>query len=128
MIRFADIFTAKYSARKGRKPVPAKQAAQSVYLASGRHPIASALLKEFGIYPPGCFVSLESGETAVIVRRGKTATAPLVAVLRNKDGLQIKELLLRETGMPRYAIADTIQDPALPMEVPMERLYTLTAD
>ncbi|HEY4075097.1 MAG TPA: HD domain-containing phosphohydrolase [Herbaspirillum sp.] len=128
MIRFADIFTAKYSARKNRKPVPAKQAAQSVYLASGGHPIASALLKEFGIYPPGCFVALESGETAIIVRRGKTATSPLVAVLRNKDGVQIKEMLLRETGMPRYAIADTIQDPALPMEVAMDRLFTLTAD
>jgi HD-GYP domain-containing protein (c-di-GMP phosphodiesterase class II) len=128
MIRFADIFTAKYSARKSRVPVPAKQAAQSVYLASDGHPIASALLKEFGVYPPGCLVVLESGETAVTIRRGKTAVAPLVAVLKDKNGAQIKEPLLRETALPRYAILRTVPRESIPFEVPMERLYTLTAE
>jgi HD-GYP domain-containing protein (c-di-GMP phosphodiesterase class II) len=128
MIRFADIFTAKYSARKGRVPMPAKQAAKSVYLASDGHPIASALLKEFGVYPPGCVVMLESGETAVTIRRGKTAIAPLVAVLRDKNGMRITDPLVRETALPRYAILRTIPNGAVPFETSMERLFTLTAE
>ena len=128
MIRFADIFTAKYSARKGRAPMPAKQAAQSVYLASEGHPIASALLKEFGVYPPGCLVLLESGEMAVTIRRGKTAIAPLVAVLKDKNGLPTRDPLLRETALPRYAILRTVANQSLPPDTSMERLYTLTAE
>ena len=34
------------------------------------HPICAALVKEFGVYPPGCFVTLASGETGVVVKRG----------------------------------------------------------
>lgn len=128
MIRFADIFTAKYSARKSRAPMPAKQAAQSVYLASDGHPIASALLKEFGVYPPGCVVLLESGEMAVTIRRGKTAIAPLVAVVRDKNGIPVRDPLLRETVLPKYAILRTTPNQSMGFDMSMERLYTLTAD
>lgn len=130
MLRFADVFTAKYSARKSRAPMPAKQAAQSVYLASDGHPIASALLKEFGVYPPGCFVVLESGEMAVTIRRGKTAIAPLVAVVRDKSGMPVRDPLLRETVLPQYAILRTVPSQTLRFDtsISMQRLYTLTAE
>jgi hypothetical protein len=128
MIRFADIFTAKYSARKNRAAMPSRQAAQSVYLASDGHPIASALLKEFGIYPPGCFVLLKSGETAVTIRRGNTPTAPLVAVVRDKNGVPIKEPLLRETVLPQYAILRTLPNQSTQYDTAIERLFTLTAE
>jgi HD-GYP domain-containing protein (c-di-GMP phosphodiesterase class II) len=128
MIRFADIFTAKYSARKSRAPMAAKQAAQSVYLASDGHPIASALLKEFGVYPPGCLVLLESGEMAVTIRRGKTAIAPMVAVVRDKYGMPVKDPLVRETVLPKYAILRTTPNQSMRLEMSMERLFTLTAE
>jgi len=127
MIRFADIFTAKYSARKNRASMPPRQAAQSVYLVSDGHPIASALLKEFGIYPPGCFVLLKSGETAVTIRRGNNPTAPLVAVVRDKNGLPIREPLLRETVLPQYAILRALPNQSTQYDTAIERLYTLTA-
>ena len=128
MIRFADIFTAKYSARKTRASMPPRQAAQSVYLVSDGHPIASALLKEFGIYPPGCFVLLKSGETAVTIRRGNTPTAPLVAVVRDKNGLPIRDPLLRETVLPQYAILRTLPNQSTQYDTAIERLFTLTAE
>lgn len=128
LIRFADVFTAKYSARKGREPVPARKAAQSIYLASEGHPIASAILKEFGIYPPGCFVELESGETAVVIRRGEKANAPLVAVLCSQNGERTRELVLRDTALPRYTILRTSANNAIPFDVPTERLFTFVAE
>jgi len=128
MIRFADIFTAKYSARKSRASMPPRQAAQSVYLVSDGHPIASALLKEFGIYPPGCFVLLKSGETAVTIRRGTTPTAPLVAVVKDKNGVPIRDPLLRETVLPQYAILRTLPNQSTQYDTAIERLFTLTAE
>jgi len=31
------------------------------------HPMVAALVKEFGIYPPGCCVRLASGEVGLVV-------------------------------------------------------------
>ena len=41
----------------------------------------AALIKEFGLYPPGCAVRLKSGEVGMVMRRGETASTPVVAVL-----------------------------------------------
>ena len=48
-------------------------AARRLFAANPGSPMAAALIKEFGLYPPGCFVKLKSGETGVVVRYGMTA-------------------------------------------------------
>jgi HD-GYP domain-containing protein (c-di-GMP phosphodiesterase class II) len=76
MLHHVDIFAAKISARATRRALMPNQAAREIFLQKEGHPLAVALIKEFGIYPPGCFVKLHSGEAAIVVQRGKTANTP----------------------------------------------------
>jgi len=69
-----DRYTAMVSSRTYRKPLTAKQALQEFFMQrnGGFHEeLAVRCIKEMGIYPPGSFVRLESGETAVVTRRNR---------------------------------------------------------
>ena len=41
-------------------------AGRQMFMQDPGHPMTAALVKEFGIYPPGCHVRLASGELAVV--------------------------------------------------------------
>ncbi|MEO7245132.1 MAG: HD domain-containing phosphohydrolase, partial [Rubrivivax sp.] len=77
LLHRADVYTAKLSARATREPQAADQAGRELFMQDPGHPICAALVKEFGIYPPGCFVTLASGETGVVVKRGSTVMTPV---------------------------------------------------
>lgn len=123
LLRFVDIFTAKHAGRAGRAPLPAQQAARELYTASSGHPVAAMLIKEFGIYPPGCYVRLANGETAVVVRRGSNANTPLAVAITNGDGDPLATPLRRDTALPAYAIQRTVTEREVRVQVAMERLY-----
>ena len=57
------------------------RAGREIFMQDPGHPVCSALVKEFGVYPPGCFVTLASGETGVVIKRGSTVMSPIVALL-----------------------------------------------
>jgi len=124
LIRFVDSFTAKHSARAGRAKQPAQQAARELYSQSGGNPLAAALIKECGIYPPGCFVKLASGETAVVTRRGVTAKEPLVAALTNAQGEPMARPVQRDTAQPARAIVATLADKDVTIQVSVDQLYS----
>ena len=125
LVRFVDSFTAKHSARAGRAQQPAQQAARDLYTQSKANPLAAVLIKEFGIYPPGCFVKLASGETAIVIKRGVSANAPIVAALTNRNGDVLTQPVSRDTAMPANAIASTIPDKAVMVRLNVEKLYDL---
>ena len=122
-LRWIDIFLAKHAGRADRKPVPAQQAARDLFVSSQGHPVGAMLIKEFGIYPPGCFVKLASGETAVVVRRGAAANTPFAAAVTNKNGDALSDFPRRDTSLQQFAILSTISDKAVMVRVPSERLY-----
>lgn len=68
----------------------------------------SLLVKELGIYPPGSFVRLASGEIAVVTFRTERANAPKVAALRKENGPPYAEPLLRETRQSAWRIIDAV--------------------
>ena len=123
LLRFIDSFTAKHSARAGRVQQPAHQAAKALYAQSGGNPLAAALIKECGIYPPGCFVRLASGETAIVTRRGITAKEPLVAVITNPQGEPLSRPVQRDTSVPSRAIIGTTDDKSVKVQVSADQLY-----
>ena len=123
LLRFIDSFTAKHSARAGRAQQPAHQAAKDLYAQSGGNPLAAALIKECGIYPPGCFVRLASGETAIVTRRGITAKEPLVAVITNPQGEPLSRPVQRDTSVPSRAIIGTTDDKSVKVQVSADQLY-----
>lgn len=101
-----DVYTAKLSRRATREPVPAALAARDACLDAQRRPdaIGAAILRTMGLYPPGSFVRLASGEAGVVVRRGVKAHMPQVAALRRGDGSLHQQPVLRDAGLARYAI------------------------
>lgn len=123
LLRLSDRFVAKHSARAGRGPQPAQQAAGSLYAQSGGSPLAAALIKEFGIYPPGCYVKLISGEIAVVTRRSDNAKEPWVAALSNRHGEPLSQPVSRDTSLSTRTITGTVDEKAVMLRVTADQLY-----
>jgi HD-GYP domain-containing protein (c-di-GMP phosphodiesterase class II) len=104
LVRRADIYTAKLSPRKGREAIAADQAGRMMFMQDAGHPMTAALVKEFGVYPPGCWVRLANGEAGIVVRRGATVMTPIVAVFISPAGATLGEPVRRDTGHPGHAV------------------------
>lgn len=100
LLQRIDVFTARMSPRKARKGLPAIQAMREACLGSQgtADDIGVALTRALGIYPPGSFVQLVNGETAVVLRRGSRASQPLVASVLRADRQPLATPMLRRTA------------------------------
>ena len=125
LIRRADIYAAKLSPRCSRNAMAADMAGRAMFMQEPGHPMTSALVKEFGVYPPGAFVRLASGELGIVARRGPTVTTPIVAVLTSAKGLQLTEPLRRNTHDRHFAIVSVVGDPQSVTSVSPERLIAM---
>lgn len=125
ILRMADVFMAKISPRTTRAPLPIQEAARQMYTESGGSSAAAAIIKEYGIYPPGNIVHLTSGELAIVIRRGATAHTPLAAAITDKSGSPTITTKRRDTSDPAFAIKALEMDRTLALRVPPERLYGL---
>lgn len=123
ILRFVDVFLAKHAARADRAPLPPQQAARELFLTSEGHPVAAMLIKEFGIYPPGCFVRLASGEVAIVIRRGASANTPIVAAVTNRKGDPLSGHPRRDTSLPSYAIQASVPGKSVLVQVAEDRLF-----
>lgn len=86
LVRRADVYTSKLSARNTREAMSADAAGRAMFMQDPGHPMTHAIVKEFGIYPPGAYVRLASGAVGVVVGRGPSITAPVVACLTDEAG------------------------------------------
>ncbi|MET0333256.1 MAG: HD domain-containing phosphohydrolase, partial [Rhizobacter sp.] len=104
LLRRIDIYTAKLSPRTTRQAIPANRAGRELFLQDAQHPMAAAVIKEFGVYPPGCFVQLECGEVGIVIKRGPNANTPVVAALTARNGDALLEPARRQTDHRGYAV------------------------
>ncbi|WP_395699207.1 HD-GYP domain-containing protein [Aquabacterium sp.] len=123
LLRLSDQFTAKHSARATRPPLPAQLAAQQLFIENPGDPLAAMLIKEFGIYPPGCLVRLVSGELGIVVRRGVSANTPIVATLTDARGRAVATPAQRDTARPAHAIVGSVPEPAQRLRIAAQALY-----
>ncbi len=100
LVRRADVYTSKLSSRSSRDALAADLAGRQMFLQDPGHPMTAALVKEFGLYPPGCPVRLASGETAIVVARGAVITAPVVACLTDARGRTLPAPQRADTSQP----------------------------
>jgi hypothetical protein len=124
-LKYADVFMAKISPRAIRQPLTAQEAARQLFKIDGGGPMAMAIIKEFGIYPPGEFVKLKSGELAVVIRRTASANTPLAVSITDRSAVPVLNVIRRETAKPEHAIVGLVADKAIVTRVPPERLYGL---
>lgn len=127
LLNRADAFTAKFSARAIRQPLPADVAVRQFFAADAKSPIVAAIVKEFGLYPPGCAVRLKSGEMGIVMRRGETAATPVVASVTTRNGDQLMHPIKRDTAQPDCAVAAVVPHAALKVRLPIERLVAACA-
>lgn len=125
LVRRVDIYTAKLSTRSTRGALAANRAGREIFMQDPNDAMNHALVKEFGIYPPGCCVRLASGETGIVVKRGANANTPIVASLRDPDGRSLAEPLRRDSSRPGYQVVDTFLEQDLHLRISPEKLVML---
>jgi len=127
LLRRVDIFAAKISRRAARAPMSPVQAAREACLGVGGMPdeIGGALLKAVGLYPPGSFVELVSGEIGIVVARGRRANLPFVAALVSPSGTPLGEPALRDTIDRRHAVRAAVPPNQVKVRPQHERLLAL---
>ena len=103
-LRYVDEFFAKISARASRPAMPLQRAARQLYSDTDGRWIVEALIKEFGLYPPGTYVRLANGDLGVVLRRGRRVNTPLAVALANRRGERLARRVYRDTSDTRYAI------------------------
>jgi hypothetical protein len=127
LLRRVDIYTAKLSARSTRSAIAANRAGREIFMQDPGHPMNNAIVKEFGVYPPGCFVLLASGETGVVVRRGASANTPIVASLTDRKGAPLSEPMRRDTAVGEHRVVDVVAEHSVQVRATPETLALLAA-
>jgi HD-GYP domain-containing protein (c-di-GMP phosphodiesterase class II) len=127
LLRRVDIFAAKISRRALRSPMSPVQAAREACLGKNDVPdeIGGALLKAVGLYPPGSFVELVTGELSIVLARGRRANLPYVATLVAPNGDALGTPLLRDTFDQRYKVKAALAPSQVKVRPPHERLLAM---
>jgi HD-GYP domain-containing protein (c-di-GMP phosphodiesterase class II) len=122
LVRRADHYTSKLAARSTRDALAADLAGRQMFMQDPGHPMTAALVKEFGIYPPGCHVRLASGELAIVVARGPVITAPVVACLTDAAGVPLLAPIRIETTARAHAVVAVVGERSVSVRLPPDRL------
>lgn len=110
ILAMTDVFVAKMSGRKTRSALAPLKAAKSMYMQSEGQTtaVSSAMAKVVGFYPPGTYVRLNNGETALSVQRGARANTPWVISVIDKNGMPNVRYTCLDTADPAFAIASPV--------------------
>ncbi|MBL1277246.1 MAG: HD domain-containing protein [Ectothiorhodospiraceae bacterium] len=117
IIALADRYTAMVSPREHRPPISASDGLKSLFLNKGNsydETLSLVLIKMLGVFPPGSFVKLENGETAVVIKRPVQGMWPTVKSIITPQGSPINQPLLRNCNDDRYRIKELYTPAKLP--------------
>ena len=103
LVQCVEVFVEGLARAAGHSAVTATGLLRQMYLEAPKSTFVAGLIKELGIYPPGSIVRLDNGEIDMVVQRGVTTTAPLVAVL-DPDWSVPPEPRIRDTASANYAV------------------------
>jgi hypothetical protein len=126
LLQRIDVFTAKLSRRKARPGSTATIAARDACLDASGLPDATGatMLRVLGLYPPGSFVELVSGDIGVVIRRGDKAHTPVVGCVRRADGGIISQPVAVDTGLRPNAIRFSLAADEVKMRLDHERVVS----
>lgn len=127
LLHRVDIYSAKLSPRRARRGQLPTMAVRGAYLGGGNKPdaIGIALTKAVGIFPLASFVTLCTGETAIVLKRGARPSQPWVASLIGPDKQALAEPKLRDSSDPGFAIRAPAQADSVRLAFDHERLLEL---
>jgi len=117
LVRYADVYTALMSRRATRRAMSAREAGRELFQMASDNPLCHAMIKCFGVFPPGSFVRLASGELGVVTRNGHKAYHPQVAVLTTADGQPRRTPVARDSADEQHAVTALLAESAMPMRL-----------
>lgn len=128
LIQRADMFAACLAPRASRQAKSPASAMQASYFDENRQidEAGAALIKAVGIYSPGTYVRLATDEIAVVIKRGANTTTPRVAVVVNRSGMPIGELIVRDTSKREFRIVIGVAQRDVKVKINLDRLLALT--
>lgn len=114
-----DRYAAMISPRKSRA---GRSATDSVRAIVGqeidqRDEVGYTLVRSVGLCPPGTFVRLDNGDTAIVLRRSEKANHPLVASLLDRSGHHHTQPSLYQTASGKPRIQSALARSAVSLEL-----------
>lgn len=124
VLGLADVFVAKMAARKTRAAFSPVGAVKDMVLgAEGDNlGVGSAMAQAVGFYPPGTYLRLENGCTAVSIRRGVRANTPWVVPIVDKEGMPLSRYQAIDTSKPENLIAAPLNCESVKVAVNLEKV------
>jgi HD-GYP domain-containing protein (c-di-GMP phosphodiesterase class II) len=123
LLRAVDVFMAKITPRRTRPALRVQTAARQLFEEEKGGPVANALIKAYGLFPPGELVLLKSGERAVVARRTAGGNTPQVALYADARDRPVVSTRLVDTSEPDRAIQQAIADLDSAPRLMPERVY-----
>ncbi|MCB1978917.1 MAG: phosphodiesterase [Burkholderiaceae bacterium] len=114
-----DRYAAMISPRKSRA---GRSATDSVRALVGqeidqRDEVGLMLVRTVGLCPPGTFVRLDNGETAIVLRRGDKPNLPLVASVLDAHGAHCSEPQMHTTALGKPRIQSALARTAVSVDM-----------
>lgn len=127
ILHLADSFVAKAAARKTRAAQAPVKAVKAMVLGAEKDGlgIASAMAQAVGFYPPGSYVRLLNGETAVSVQRGERANTPWVVGILDDKGIALGNYVTRDTRQTPYSIQNPVGFELIKVRVSLDKVRKL---
>ena len=114
--------------RKSRAGRTARDSVRTVIVQAGstKHDeVGTALVRILGLSPPGTYVKLVNGDTAVVMRRGPSPNEPLVASVLNRNDEPIAEPRLHDTAHEKLTVAATLVATSIRINLKMDNMLRL---
>jgi hypothetical protein len=127
LLSLADVLVAKMAPRVSRAALSPLQAVRSLMQdpAAQTQSKRAAMASVLGFYPPGTYVSLANGESAVVIARGERANTPHVASLVNAAGLVMSTYLYRDTSQAICAVRAPLLASQVNIRVSLDKVRRL---
>ncbi len=116
VVSMCEVYTARIDSRVYRKPVLAREALSQFYLHEDKR-VKGLLLsfaKSIGLYPPGTWVRLASGETAIVTHRKKNSPIPIVGALFDQHNMPYLGPVARDCKDPNFKVVAATFPPSRP--------------
>ena len=129
LLRLLDRMGAQASARADRRPMAPAQVIRALFVEEGQGPcgtLVAALVKMFGLYPPGSFVKLENNELAVVFRPDLENNSLAVAAVTTAVGTPTMQPVRRDTHRKGFAVAGTVAYDKVSVGYDLGKLWVTT--
>jgi hypothetical protein len=127
LLNQSDEFTDRFGPRAGRPGLAPDLAVREFFQCDPKNPMTAAIVKEFGLYPPGVAVRLKTGELGIVMRRGEKANAPIVAAVMARNGDAMMAPQRRDTADPALAVVAVVPLASVRVRLPVDRLALICA-